>query len=280
MKSILIPTDFSKNAKEALLYTVQTFGHIPRRFIILYSYEQEMSALTSRVNIGKTDKMTTILRNKSEEEGNTLLKWLENELGSHNHTIDFISTSLHIYRAVNKLIMDHDVTLVSMGTKGQTAAENVLVGSTTLKMIERIKDCPLLVVPSQMDNAVSKNMAFATDLEHYVSLSSIEPLRELSKFNQAKLNVVHVGNKEKLNESQKTNLLVFEDDLKNFNPNYHYLEKNLNVANTLQQFIDNEGIDFLILIYRKYNIIKKLFREPVIRHLGRKMSMPHLIIPK
>ena len=280
MKSILIPTDFSKNSKETLLYTVQTFGHIPRRFIALYSYEQEMSALTSRVNIGKTEKMTNILRNKAEEEGKALLNWLENKLGPHNHTIDFISTSLHIYRAVNKLIKDHDVVLVAMGTKGQTASENVLVGSTTVKMIERIQDCPLLVIPSYLENEVSTKMAFATDLEQFVSLSSIEPLRELSKFNKATLDVVHVGKKEKLNETQKTNLLVYEDDLKGFDTTYHYLEKKSNVANTLQIHLDEHGIDFLILIYRKHNVIRKLFREPVINHLGRKMSMPHLILPK
>lgn len=280
MKSILIPTDFSQNANEALLYTIQTFGHKSRRFIILYSYEGEMSALTSRVNVGKTEKMTNILRSKAEEEGAALIKWLEEKLGHHTHTIDFISTSIQLYRAVNKFIQSHDVAMVVMGTKGQTAAENVLVGSTTARMIERIKECPLLVVPSHMEAEISKKMAFATDLEQFVSLSAVEPLLELSKFNQASLEVIHVGEKEQLSESQKTNLLVYEDDLKEFNASFHFLKRDTNVANSLQQFIDSEGVDFLILIYRKHNVIKKLFREPVINHLGKKMSIPHLIVPK
>ena len=280
MKSILIPTDFSQNANEALLYTIQTFGHVQRRFIILYSYEGEMSALTSRVNIGKTEKMINLLRSKADEEGAELLKWLEGKLGPHNHTIDFISTSIQLYRAVNRFIEDHDVSLVVMGTKGQTAAENVLVGSTTVRMIERIKDCPLLVVPVYIENEVSKSMAFATDLEHFVALSEIEPLTELFKFNKATLEVLHVGNKESLTENQRTNLVHYEDDLKEFAARFQFLKKDANVATTLQKFIDNNKTDFLILISRKHNVIQKLFREPVINQLGKKMSMPHLIVPK
>jgi len=239
-----------------------------------------MSALTSRVNIGKTEKMTNILRSKADEEGAELVKWLESNLGHHNHTIDFISTSIQLYRAVNRFIQDHDVSLVVMGTKGQTAAENVLVGSTTVRMIERIQDCPLLVVPTHVENEVSKSMAFATDLEHFVALSEIDPLTDLAKFNKATLEVLHVGEKELLNENQKTNWLVFKEDLKDFGATFRFLKKDNNVATTLQKYIDEREIDFLILIYRKHNVIQKLFREPVINHLGKKMSMPHLIVPK
>ncbi len=280
MKSILIPTDFSQNSNEALLYAIQTFGHIERRFIILYSYEVEVKALTSRVNVGKTEKMINILRSKAEEDGASLVKWLDEKLGHHNHTIDFISTSLQLYRAVNKLIEDHDVSLVVMGTKGQTAAENVLVGSTTVRMIERIKDCPLLVVPIHLQSEVSRKMAFATDLEQFVSLTGIDPLLDLARFNHATLDVLHVGAQEALNETQKTNYLVYQDDLKVFKANFHFLKKESNVATTLQNYVDENAIDFLILIYRKHNVIQKLFREPVINHLGKKMSMPHLIVPK
>lgn len=280
MKTILIPTDFSENANEALLYTVQTFGHVPRKFIVLFSYEEETSALTSRVNIGKTEKMVSMIRNKAEDEGRLLLQWLEEKLGQHNHTIDFISTSIHIYRAVNKLVQDHEVAMVVMGTKGSTAAENVLVGSTTAKMIDRIKGCPLLVIPTHLENEVSKKMLLATDFEQFVSLSDIEPLLELSKFNQASLDVVHVGGEDSLNETQNTNYLVYKDDLKAYHANFHFIEKHVNVSTSLQGYIDTHGVDFLILISRKHNVIQKLFREPVINHLGKKMSIPHLIIPK
>jgi len=280
MKSILIPTDFSQNANEALLYTVQTFGHVPRRFIVMYSYEDEFSTLNSRVNIGKSEKMADMISERAEEDGKVVLDWLNEQLGDHNHTIDFVSTGIPLYRAVNRIIEDQRVSLVAMGTKGRTAQENVLVGSTTVRMIERIKDCPLLVIPKGLQANPSRKVGFATDFEQFAALSEIEPLVDLIKHNHSSLDVLHVGSKESLNETQKTNYLVYEDDLKNLKAKFHFLERETNVSTSLQHFIDDAGIDFLVLIYRKHNVIMKLFREPVINQLGRKMSMPHLIIPK
>ena len=55
MKKILIPTDFSENASDAFFYAAKVFGGEKVEFIVVYSFENEASNLTSRVDIGKSE---------------------------------------------------------------------------------------------------------------------------------------------------------------------------------------------------------------------------------
>ena len=57
MKKILIPTDFSKNSSDALFYAEKLYGGKSVEFVVVYSFESEVSSLTSRVDIGKSEQV-------------------------------------------------------------------------------------------------------------------------------------------------------------------------------------------------------------------------------
>ncbi|MDX1463327.1 MAG: universal stress protein, partial [Marinirhabdus sp.] len=205
MKKILIPTDFSENAFVALHYVTQLFAATPCEFTIVHSFEKQVTNLTSRIDIGKTEAVVEDLyvatENKCEEVKERIIAAQHNE----NHTFKTIATSLSLTRAVNKLIIKEEIDFVCMGSKGRTAAEDILLGSNTLGMIRSIKNAALLVVPKDMVYRKLENIAFATGLKRSFSQNELQPLLFLSESNAASIKIIHVQKSERKTEQQREN---------------------------------------------------------------------------
>lgn len=104
MKTILVPTDFSNNAYCALFYAAKLFENVPRRFIILNSFESEVSFLTSHLNTDKSEEEFNKLYKSSEEKCLTVQHKLINDLENTKHIFKIIATPLKLTKAINDLI--------------------------------------------------------------------------------------------------------------------------------------------------------------------------------
>ena len=82
MKKILIPTDFSNNAYAALFYVVKLFSDEEVQFYLLHSFADSVSALTSRVDIGKSEKVLDNLYDNADEEGTKLIHRINLDSGN------------------------------------------------------------------------------------------------------------------------------------------------------------------------------------------------------
>ncbi len=279
MKKILLPTDFSENASDAFFYAAKLYGSAEVEFIVIYSFENEASNLTSRIDIGKSEKVLEKLYDDSNKEGTRFLEAIKQKLGETQSTFRFISTGMGIFRAVNKLIEEEGIELTVMGTKGRTADENILMGSTTSKMINKIKGSSLLIVPSIFKFEAPLSIGFATDFSSLVHLQEIASVRELLKNFNATLEVLYVGQEEKLSEQQLKIRSAFKNNLDQFKVHFYYLKTQESISKTLANHTLENRLDLLILANRKHNIINKIFREPVIKRVGNKMEIPYLLLP-
>ncbi|MCW8982352.1 MAG: universal stress protein [Altibacter sp.] len=278
MKKILVPTDFSKNAYAALFYVSKLFGSEALQITLVHSFGDEISTLTSRVDIGRSEGIVDKLYAQSEDDGKKFMHTIKLDLGDLPHTYDIISTPAQLPRLINTMIAEEGFDLVVMGSKGRTGAEAVLMGSTTLKVIQKLEGCPLLIVPKEVDFKVPSSIAFATDFNEFYQLSKLKPLLQLVRHYNSTLHVTHVGEAE-LNEEQRHNIEQFKNDLIEFNSEIHWLQKKENISNTLHTFIDDKNIDLLALVYHKHNFIDTLFREPVVKRMGKNTHTPTLVIP-
>lgn len=279
MRRILVPTDFSNNAYAALLYVSRLYAKESVLVSILHSYEDEVSKMTSRVDVGHSDSMIDSLFANSEKEGAKLIEKIKQDVKSNGHEYEMISTPHSLAKAVNALIKDEGVDLVAVGSKGRTGAEEVLMGSTTVKLTETIVGCPLLIVPYEVNFVVPMNVAFSTDYNEFYQLSRFKPITRLVRHYHSMINIVHVGSESDLTEEQKENLEKFRIDLSEYDAEFHFISKKSNISNTLHDFIDSRNIDFFSLIFHKHAFLKKLFREPVVSRVGKHKSVPTLVIP-
>jgi|26BtaG_2_1085354.scaffolds.fasta_scaffold00003_215 nucleotide-binding universal stress UspA family protein len=279
MKRILVPTDFSNNAYSALVYASKLYAGESVQFTILHSFESQLSHLASRVDVGRSDDMISKLYKQSDEDGEKLLEKLKMDFQKDSHTYEVVSTPTSLQKSINTLVATEDVDLVVMGSKGRTGAEEVLMGSTTIKITETLVGCPLLIVPYEVYFTIPLEIAFSSDFNEFYSLSKLKPITRLVRHFRSKINIVSVGKESDLTMEQRENLERFIDDLSEYDTEFHFLSKNESISKTLHDFIDSRNIDLFSLIYHKHAFLKKLFREPVVSRVGKHSHVPTLVIP-
>ncbi len=278
MKSILAPTDFSKNSENAILYASKLLASRNATIIIVYSFEDSMSGLTSRVDIGKSEQIADQLYAEADEEGERFINSLKQRLGSTEVNFKFIATGMQLFRAVNKIIQQEAIHLTIMGTKGRTADENILVGSTTQKMMHKIKGCPLLVISDHNAFQMPTKIGLATDFKELFVEDQKTAIFEIAEQSNASLHILHVGQETSLTEKQLTIKSKFETLFAALKPSFHYIPEAVQVSEILHQYVEKEQIDFLVLLYRNHNAIVSLFREPVVQKMAQSDTIPILLL--
>ena len=279
MKKILVPTDFSKNAYAALFYVTKLFSDEALQITILHSFGEEVGKLTSRVDIGRSENIIEKLYRQSDEDGEQLVHKIKLDSSKVAHNFEVISTPATLSKTINKLVSTEGIDLVVMGSKGRTGAEDVLVGSTTVKITKSLEGCPLLIVPREVDFVVLTNIAFATDYNDFYQLSKLRPIVRLVRQYNSNIHMLHVGSENELDAKQQQNLEQYRNDLTEYDTEFHFIPKKENISKTLHNFIDSNKMDLLALVYHKHAFLKQLFREPVVSRVGKHTHTPTLVIP-
>ena len=279
MKKILVPTDFSKNAYAALFYATKLFSDEALQITILHSFGEEVGKLTSRVDIGRSENIIEKLYRQSDEDGKQLVHKITLDSSKVKHTFEVISTPATLSKTINKLVTTEGIDLVVMGSKGRTGAEDVLVGSTTVRITKTLEGCPLLIVPREVDYVIPTNIAFATDYNDFYQLSKLRPIVRLVRQYNSNIHLVHVGSENELDSKQRQNLEQYRNDLTEYDTEFHFIPKKESISKTLHNFIDGNKMDLLALVYHKHAFLKQLFREPVVSRVGKHTHTPTLVIP-
>lgn len=279
MKKILVATDFSSNAYAALIYVSKLFKGDAVEITVLHSFEDEVSRLSSRIDVEKAENIIQKLKTQSEEDGAALLEEVIGDGLGNNHNFKMISTPGNLTKTVNSMVSEEGYNLVVMGSKGRTGAEEVLMGSTTILMTKNLASCPLLIVPREIAFVLPLKIVFATDYMEFFQLSKLKPITQLVRHYQSVIHLVHVGYETDMQEIQLKNLEKFRLDLSEYDTEFHFLHKKDSISKTLHHFLDDEGMDMLALVNHKHTFIKQLFREPVVNRVGKHNSIPTLVIP-
>lgn len=279
MKIILIPTDFSKNAYDALYYATQLFSSESCQFIIMHSFEDQVSGLTSRIDISKTEAVVDELYAAAEARCEEVKHKLVLDNTSTNHTYKCVVTSLALSRAINKLIVNEAVDFVIMGSKGATGARNILVGSNTLAMLRKIKNAPLLVVPQEIEFKPIEKIALATGFKRSFTGNELQPFLYMASLHRADVKILHVQKSEKMNDTQRANFHQLCTLLQPVKPENNWLPYEDDLYDAITSFLSKDAIDLLAMINYKHTLIARIFREATVKDIAKYTLVPFLVLP-
>ena len=279
MKHILVPTDFSENAYQALLYAARLFEKNPCTIHILHSIEFEATWLTSRVDIGHSDQVFDELYDRADKKCEAVKARLIEDTKGYGHTFDLIATAMSLPRAMNRICEQRDVDLVVMGTKGQSGLKEVILGSNTTNVINKIKRIPVLVIPPDTQFKPLSLMAFATSFEYEFRPTHLNELIYLAKLFDSEIKILHVREDDITTDEQRKNMDNLVAILADVQCNVEWLEGGSGKTEVITNYVENNEIALLGMIYYKRNFLMQLFRESVVKKIGRQPSIPYLVIP-
>lgn len=281
MKRILIPTDFSENAWNAISYAMQLFSNENCEFFLLNTYTPVIPSSRFMAPIIDGVRIEDAIRYNSE---NGLLKTVERIQSTyHNkkHSFETISSFNLLVDEVKDIIDTYTIDLVITGTKGASGMDEVFMGSNTVRIIKSTKKCPVLAIPQHFDYSKPSEIAFATDFNRFYTISELVPLIELAKSFKATIRIVHVQYEIKaLTEMQQFNLNMLRKYFVDVEHYVHTVSELNSVSQTLDVFSKELDIHLLAMLNYQHSYMERMTREPIVKRAAFHTQIPLLVIPE
>jgi len=190
MKKILVPTDFSDNAKHAFAYAVEVAKLMKAEILLLHANQQMAYALP----ISEYYVIEASVEDEFHAAAVKSLNDLLQELQAENPAVTITGRVEEgaLYEVVRKVAERDAVDLVVMGTKGMDSAVDFFVGSNTEKVV-RTAPCAVLAVPENATNFELKTVVFPSTLSHE-QLSAFQQLATWQTMLPFEVKLLYINN--------------------------------------------------------------------------------------
>jgi len=279
MKKVLIPTDFSDNAWDALTYAIRLYDDIPCQFYILNTYQVSPSWSTNTMHKERNTHMYRVLKETSEKELRNIEKYLNENLLNDKHEYKTVSKTGSLTSILKRIVVDENIDMIVMGTTGATGAKEIFMGSNTVKAIKEIDQCPIISVPKKYEYEEPEIVVFANDLKRHFNAIELKCLIELQLIHNFSIRIIRVKKGKDLDSLQLKNkdlLLKYFDENNTF---YEEITSDTNITEAINNYIEEYNVNMICLLNYEHSFIEKLTHEPIIKKISFHSNVPLLILP-
>ena len=277
MKNILLPTDFSENAFNAIEYAVQLFKEENCTFHLLNTFTPIAYNIGTFHDGYSTLMLEEITRKNSESGLEEIEEKLKTKFNNPKHTFQRLACFNLMTDAIIAVVKQRDIDVIVMGTKGATGAKEVFLGTNTMFTIKKAT-CPVIAVPHGFLYKEPKEILFPTDFKFSIENENLKLLKDISKLHAAQLNILNIYYGQPLTADQQQLKEQFEDMFKD-NPIVFHTNQDVDLAEAVEQFQIKQKIKFLVMIQNKHSFFENLLFKPVIKQMVYHTNVPFMVIP-
>ena len=278
MKHILLPTDFSENSWNAIVYAMQLFKEQTCTFHLLNTYTpvvyhaEYVMGYPAQFGLGDT------IRNTSQQQLDELVLRVSNAFEVNlKHTFETAARFNTLVPCISEFLETQPIDLIIMGTKGATGAQEVLFGSNTVHVINAIS-CSVLAIPSNFKYKAPYEILFPTDLKVDHQHIEAKILQQITLSNHSRVHLMHVSTGNALNDVQKENKLQLESSFKNTVMLFHDVT-DMSIPEAIDKFQTTYEINLLVMVNNKHSFFENLFFKNTVHQIGFHLNIPFLVIP-
>ncbi len=280
MKRIVLPTDFSKNAWNAILYALSIFKGVECEFFIVNAYQVGSSGLATKMGRANETRLFRLMKEQSERELKRVLEKVNETTNNPKHRFTTLSIVDNLVNAVGKTVYNKEIDYIVMGTKGASGLKEVFMGSNTYRIINEIDFCPIIAVPDdfQVKDSID-TIVLATGYEHLFETYELNPLLKLAKLFDSEIWVTYVGNPNELTPQQLASKNLLKKKLKDVKHKFVEVEKEGSIHSAIQKAIErNKEVDMVAMINYGHGFFEKLTHEAVIKKVSFNTQVPFLVL--
>lgn len=271
---VLVPTDFSESASNAMRYAAKLTSALKGSSLMLVHVVQPSVSRNNIVYPLITEELARFRKEASEKLSNQCdLLAEENRIDC-----DFQIATGEVIKEIGNVARAYDSDIIVMGTEGATGIEKLMFGSNTSAVIETAP-CFVIAVPENASLSLPKKIALATDYEN-MDVADLKKLCGLCTVLNAELTVIHVSK-----ESRKSDRDLIEDFSRMVAREttcpqpYYYVVVNPDPAKGIESFIDSNEIELMVLSTHRRNAFNKLWHPSLTKKLVHHTKLPLLSIP-
>lgn len=269
---ILVPTDFSECAFNAVNYAVSFANYVKGEVILVHSIIYNQSTF---INESEREEENTRRYNVAKDKMNELISNLNNK----NREVR-ITTRIEggaVLAGIETILEDEKIDLVIMGTEGATGIKAALFGSYTTDLMKHAS-CPVLAIPPSVQFQKLNYILCATET-HPSEFPAITNLIKLVKAFNSKITFLYINSD---HPKQTAELHNFESTIKKIAPYDHTefrIQKDKDVVETLESSACEGRYDVIVTLGRHRNFLDKLIGISVSKRLCLHTAIPILSFP-
>ena len=276
-KKILLPTDFSKNAWNALEYAIELYKDIECDFYLLNIFIAESSLLEELISEDRYNKLYDLAENKSKGNLVKLIQRLslrDNNPLHRFHTISKFKYDNFLNR-LKSVVDSNDIELIIMGTRGASIDRDRAYGTNTITIMEKLRNCTVLAIPSIVAFKEPKEIVFTTRFEFPFKKRELKYLIEVANISKAIVRILYINNNEELDETQIRYKKQLEECLKGITYKFHNISSG-NLSEAIKYFVESRESDIITFINRKQVFLDSIFNRSMAKKLGYHSKIPVL----
>ena len=262
MKRILIPTDFSENALNAADFGLRMYQYKEYEIIMLHVFQ--VPALTNSVILEHDALKSEAIYNLHQEVKRIRASSFRNIVSEYSARLGSLVS------VVDRLVKEGNIDLIIMGTKGASGFKEVLFGSNTADVIEKV-DCPILVIPPKARFKQPERILLAVDNKGVESPQVLEPLLRTAKEQNSHIMILSAG-QPPLEDTEKSRI---EKYLAKVPHSFH----SIYVAENIHEFVKHHDVGLISVSPKTYGLSERLFRKSVTKQLLFYTKIPLFLIP-
>lgn len=275
MKTILVATDFSNAAGNALKYAMGLAKAFNAKIIVYSAFQEAPVPVDGSPMIITPEDTGKLMSARMKEE----LKLLD---PAGKLAIDTIVREATPAQGIRQAAKDNNADLIITGMKAGEKGIRRFFGSTVTALIHKI-EIPMLVIPEEASYQDISNIAYATekDLDIDEKLAELNTIREIAERYHAHLYLVRVAEnrfKEAFELLNRPFQLIRQT--RTLNPIYETVEGK-DITEALNQFAVSYKINMLVLHpHKQGGIIERWFAGSTTRQMVFESHIPLLVLPK
>ena len=272
MSKIIVPTDFSDAATNALVYAYSMSRDQGNVIFLTHVYHPNVISASGTVVVDR--EMEKIKRKQLTEFVSQVNgSWVS--ASSEFIPIEEIFKMGFVVEEVNKLSEEYDPgTLVVVGSTGDSGRVKKFLGSVSTEFVKNGKSTVLVVPPKATYTKIENILFGVRDINE--DLKALEKLEAFTSKYNAKIHAVHIQKKE-----QVYPFLQFTNYVKDKFPDLTIKTHTVygdDIAEEIDVYCQENDIDLVALTRLKRSFFSDLFHKSISRHMAIHSVIPSLII--
>lgn len=276
MRKILVPTDFSDNAMNALRYACELFKYDISEFFIMHAFQDEIYADNYSMTREDLEKATKIIASKSKTQLEGILKQIHDISPNPRHTYNIVSANSMLLDETDKIVDEENIDIIVMGTHGKANDKKLTFGSHTLQVL-RYVCCPVLAIPENYEYNQPKHILFPTDYLIPYKRRELKLLCEMASPYRADIDMLYISKSNKLSLRQEDNQNFIKEELCKNKINFITINAK-NITKTIYKYLKENTIDILVMVNTRHSFLENILFQTTIDKVSLNVDIPFLAL--